>query len=172
MEIKYSLVGRYMEGSTIIGYQLQSENESLKVKRDTLETMVEQGIVNNCKVIKDNGKTYIKGVGIKISELPALNMLANGKVVNQSNSDITGDQDGTKVGMELVGRMLDGDTVIGYVVKDSTGSEYKLPCEKVWQLTRAGSISNAQAQISGKFKLLLGVGIEIHKLPSVQVSKA
>lgn len=153
---RYKITGRYMEGIQIIGYQLLSETgETSKIKKETMEKMAEQGLITNCKVITYNNKVYVRGIGIRISELPILNISDN-------------KSDGTKSTMEIVGRLLSNTELVGYLVRESTGTEYRISKEKAWLLTMEGTISNAEARISGDNKLILGKGIELRKLPSIQ----
>lgn len=153
---KYKLTGRYMEGIKIIGFQLLSEaGEASKVKRETVEKMAEQELITNCKVIKDSNKVYLRGIGVRISELPILN-------ISDSKSD------SKKSTMEIVGRLIQGTELVGYLIRESTGTEYRISKEKAWTLTMEGVISNAEARISGENKLILGKGVELRKLPSIQ----
>jgi ATP-binding cassette subfamily F protein 3 len=70
---------------------------------------------------------------------------------------------------KITHRLMNGNNVEGYAVIDRAGKPYKLSKEKVWQLAREKAIENATAQVSGKQKILRGIGIELRDLPSLQI---
>lgn len=157
----YKLIGRYMEGIKIIGYQVQSDSgEISKIKKETMEKLAEQGAISNCRIIRDNGKVYVRGVGVRICELPAVNVTGNSDAANGTNSTI-----------EIISRILDKDEVVGYLVEDSTGRKYRISKEKAWTLSMEGKISNTTAKVSGSNKLISGNGIKLKNLPSMQVDE-
>lgn len=160
LQVRYKLTGRYMEGTQIIGFHiLSSSGESIKCKKADVEKLAERGIIDNCRLIEFNGVNYIKGVGIRISELPVMN-LRSGESIN----DTTG-----RECLSVTKRIMSGNNVEGYVVVDTNNKQYRLSKEKVWQLARQKLISNVTAQLNGKQKILRGVGIELRELPTVQL---
>ncbi len=160
----YKIVGRYMDGVQVIGYQLMDSNgNSIRAKKSDVERLADEGFVENCRVIEYNGVNYIKGVGIRISELPVMN-LRTGEIKNSQ----AGDTDSIAK-LVITTRLMRGNSVVGYMVKDASGKQYRLSKEKVWQLAREKAISNAMAQVSGQQKILRGVGIELRDLPAIQI---
>ncbi len=160
LPVRYRLAGRYLEGNEIVGYHLISSNgESLRCKKSDVEKLAERGLIDNCRLIEYNGVNYIKGVGIRISELPVMNL-------RTSMMDCA---EGSRPQLTITKRIVNGNNVEGYVVVDQMGKSYRLSKEKVWQLARQKLISNAMAQLCGKQKILRGIGIELRNLPTIQV---
>ena len=151
----YKIVGRYMDGVSIVGYHLIDANgNSDKVSKKDVEKLAGAGLIANCTIVEYEGSNYIRGIGIKISEIPVMN------IRNTNNLN-------TKSNLMIKCKILSGDRLIGYGVVDIHGKEYKLSKEKIWQLAREKSIVNAAAQVVNNQKRLVGLGIELSKLPIV-----
>ena len=125
------LVGRYMHGVDLVGYQITDLNGlSMQVSKAEAEQLALDGFIVNCTLIELEHKRYIKGVGIRISELPVLNT-RTGEI---KNSQIDGAK--TVASLTIVARLKQGQSVVGYIVKDTAGKQYRLSNEKVWELCR------------------------------------
>lgn len=162
--LTYRLVARYMNGPELVGYQITSSvGDSINVKKAVAEQLAAEGLIENCKVIVIDGKTYVKGVGIRISELPVLNM-RTGEVRNIQATGVKSVNT-----MVVVARMVASQRVVGYIVKDASGKQYRLSKDKVWELARSKRITNVSAELNGLSKILRGEGIYLNKLPTVNV---
>lgn len=158
--MNYKLSARVMEGSQIVGYKLlDEEGNETRIKKETVENLAEEGLIVNCTVIEDNGKKYLKGLGISISELPVIDLKQN------ESSKIA--SEGKK--LRLVKRVLDkGKGLTGYIAESDDNQEYRLSLEETWVLCRKGVILNAKAQLSENTKLLVGIDSELRLLPTVE----
>jgi hypothetical protein len=124
------------------------------ISKKDVEKLAGAGLIANCTIVEYEGSNYIRGIGIKISEIPVMN------IRNTNNLN-------TKSNLMIKCKILSGDRLIGYGVVDIHGKEYKLSKEKIWQLAREKSIVNAAAQVVNNQKRLVGLGIELSKLPIV-----
>lgn len=149
----YKLTGRIMKGTNIIGYEVaDNSGRVMRLKREDIIRLAWNGEIENCIAVKCDDTIYLKGKGIRISELPIVDNTAN-------NSKV----------LTLKGRILKGYDLIGYLVTDDNNNEYKVSREKVWQLARMQRICNATAQINGSRKIIRGKGIALRSLPEIIV---
>lgn len=148
-DIKYKLLGRYMQGAQIIGFKVADTNNSVKMfKYSDVEELIQRGLVEDCAIIVDENNKYIKCNGFRLSELPL--------VQSKSESDLK---------LSIVARVFKDGKLIGYIAADGTGTEYRLSKDKVWQKARDGAFTNIAASYSNGSKILRGVGIELRNLP-------
>lgn len=133
-------IGKYMLGGELVGLLLEDGSEYLAVRVKEVVELAREGGIENVKVIEHDGKYYLKGIGIKISELPNKGVFP----ANKDEVSIDGNYLEIKSGIEL-----NGETV-GFIVK-SKSREYKLSKAKVWQLAISGAVRGVVAKrVGGK----------------------
>lgn len=134
----YNIVGRYMNGTSVVKYELleQDGTSKMTVSKHELIELTNNGYVLNCKTIKNGEDTYgISGIGCKISELPVINL--NKRVDITKNSD---DEYGKCI--EATARLIYGDNggivrsygigmhatglTVGYILKNISKKRIKL----------------------------------------------
>lgn len=166
-DIRYTLVGRFMDGVNLVGYQvMDTHGNPSSVAKDRAIGLARSNLINNARLVEDRAtnKSYLVGVGVKISQLPALNMRTGAaKNISQDHGSMTT--------LAVIARIMSGTKVIGYVVKDAKGQEYNLSQEKVWQLAREKLVSNVVAQMDKRHKILRSAdrNRELRSLPTVAV---
>ena len=161
----YAIVGRYMDGVRVIGYDLETvgEGKRLRLPKKAVETLALNKQIINCTAQKyTDPKTnkvmvVLKGVGCKISDLPCIN-------INKPEK-----KDKRAV---IVKRIVEGKYTYGYTVLTYSGEERDLTREQVMELARRGALKNARAQMLKGKLLLRGVNCELAKLPIKKVSEA
>lgn len=141
--VSIKCIGRYMLGGELVGLLLENGSEYLAVRvKEAVELAIE-GSIENMKVIQYEGKYYLKGVGIRLSEFPNKGVFP----ANEDEVSIDGNYLEIKSVIEL-----DGEAV-GFIV-NSKSREYKLSKAKVWQLAVSGAVRGVLAKRRGGKKYL------------------
>lgn len=171
--IKYSVVGRYMKGSTVSGYHLVGDDGSqAQVTKNQLIRLVDQGFVANCRVQMCNDSPLLRGKGIKLNDLPVYD---ENKQELKGVSNVGGVKPRTNDPNSVFGqlvikkRIMYGSSCIGYVVANVANVEKRLSRAKVIELAAERQIGNARIQRDNDKILLRGVGIALDKLPVIYV---
>lgn len=169
-KIMYQIVGRYMDGSEVTGYHLQSmeTGKSGRFTREQVSFLVGRGQVTNCQGQIYQDKVILRGIGISLDQLPV--QQENGGL---SRTDSVGkirrgtsSEDAMTQAM-VIGVIVDGRNVIGYMLRNAGGGQIKLSRQKVMELAKAGRIGNMRYQESNGKAILRGVGINLNELPVV-----
>lgn len=172
VKVSYSIVGRYMNGKEVTGYQIQStKGESKRVTREQLCLLVGRGDITNCTGQVYKKKVILKGKGININDLPIVDE-KNSKVKNtdkigavkkgKSNTDAVNQ-------LMIVRKLVSGGKPVGYVLRNAGGAERKIKRDEVVTLAKNGGIGNARVQMYKGKPLLRGVGINLNALPSEEM---
>lgn len=169
--MKYSVVGRYMQGSEVTGYHLVGEDgvTQHKVTKDQLILLIDRGIILNCRMQMLQGKPLLRGKGINIGELPVFDE-KTGQIKRMENAPTVrtkGNTAATLGQIHIIGRITKGVSVVGYVTRDNGGIERNMSRDKVIELAAQKMIANATVQkYNGKY-LLRGAGVSLEELPSI-----
>lgn len=171
--IKYSVVGRYMRGSTVSGYHLVGDDGSqAQVTKNQLIRLVDQGFVGNCRVQMCNDSPLLRGKGIKLNDLPVYDenkqKLKGAESINGVKPR-TNDPNAVFGQLVIKKRIMYGSSCIGYVVANVANIEKRLSRAKVIELAAERQIGNARIQRDNDKILLRGVGIALDKLPVIYV---
>lgn len=129
----YKLVAVIMDGVTIKGYKIVSENGDTKnIQVSALDELVRDGEVQGVSLVEYEGKEYFTGLNLKDLMIESTHNL---KVVKPIESD---------------------NSIIGYICTDSKGAEKNISAKKAWNLAATDCIENAKASFSkdadGKIK--------------------
>lgn len=144
----YKITGKYMNGASVIGFQLEDTLGNIKTykTRDT-EKLIEQGKIPGWGMVESDGQVYMCSQTLKISQVPTLSAQQR---------------------MTVTHRVLSNGQPVGYVAIDAKGDSLKITRDKLWIAARAGVVTNVAAQLSGRTKVLRGIGIELRSLPSIK----
>lgn len=169
-KIQYSIVGRYMNGTEVTGYHLQSieTGKAGKFTREQVIFLVGRGQVTNCQAQLYQDKVILRGVGISLDELPVKQ--ESGEL--QRTGNIGKVRKGTQVEdamtqFLIVGSIVNGRSTIGYVIRNSGGQTKKIDRETALNLAKNNRLGNARVQeYNGKI-ILRGVGTNLSDLPTI-----
>lgn len=167
-KILYQIVGRYMNGSEVTGYHLQSMETGKQGKYTKEQTifLVGRGQVTNCSGQIYQDKVILRGVGVSLEDLPVKQ--ENGSL---SRTDLIGkvrkgtSSEDAMIQAMVVGSIVDGRNVVGYILKNAGGGTIKAPRDRVIELARNGRIGNMRVQQSNGKDIIRGVGVDLGKLP-------
>jgi hypothetical protein len=171
---EYQLVGRYYDGKTVVGYQLQSieSNKTGVYTKEALAYLIGRNQVTNCQGAINNDQFILRGVGMSIDDLPVVN--ADGVVSRTDN--IGKVRRGTSAADALnqfiiIGVIKNGKNVIGYRVRNAGGGESNLSRPKILELAKQGRIGNARVQNYNGQVILKGVNVNLKTLPLIDATK-
>ena len=140
-KLTFNVTGRYMDGTKVIGYQLVgSDGSQLQVNNERIIFMIGRGEVANMRIQYSNGNVVPRGKGVNLLKLPAFDVNKNDF---RNNKTASGNSTGAMGQQEIVARIMRGKRVEGYVLRDYSGAEKKLPRNKVIELASNKIISNA-----------------------------
>lgn len=173
--IKYSVVGRYMTGSTVTGYHLVGDDGSqVQVTKNQLIRLVDQGVIGNCRVQMYNDNPLLRGKGINLNSLPVYDEKNQSLKRTENLGGVkpkTSDPNAVFGQLLIKGRIMHGNTCIGYIVQNAGGVEKRLSRAKVIEMATERQIGNARIQKNNDKILLRGVGVSLDKLPVIYVDK-
>ena len=184
MVVIYSVVGRYMVGSTVTGYHLVGNDGSqLPVAKDRVIYMIGKGLVENLRVQSNGNELIIRGKGVNLNTLPIYDeskqdFRATKASQKASDSAVQPKKDSTTNLMgqfKIIKRIMYKTTCLGYIVVDHSGQERKFSRDQVIKLAVQKLISNATVQRytnteKGETNLILrGAGVDLTSLPVVLV---
>lgn len=171
-KVFYAIIGRYMNGKEVTGYQLQDEGgKSKRYTKEQVYFLVGKGAVTNCSGQIYEDKVILKGKGINLNDLP----IADEKSGSIKNTEVVGKVRKGKTSTDvmnqciIVGRLEANGRTVGYTVKNAGGATRKLKREDVLTLAKNGGIGNARVQMYKGKPLLRGVGINLNDLPSEEM---
>ena len=146
---KYTIVGRYMDGSTVTAYHLlDGEGQQRRVTREQVIFLVGRGEVSNCKGQLHKESVLLRGVGINITDLPIVNEktgeLKNtdglGRIARGSTNEQAISQ------LMIVGKVVSGNKVVGFTVANAGGRSKDISRAQANKLAKQMRIGNARYQ--------------------------
>lgn len=171
--VQYQIVGRYMDGTSVTGYQMQSieTGKSGKFTREQAAFLVGRGQVTNCDASIYQDKVIFKGIGVSLESLP---IIRDGKVSNTDRighvrKDVTPEQAVNQ--LMISGVIVSGRNTVGYVIRNAGGQEKKIKREDCLKLASQNRLGNARIQNYNGKVILRGVGVNLNELPVINVGK-
>lgn len=171
--VQYQIVGRYMDGTSVTGYQMQSieTGKSGKFTREQAAFLVGRGQVTNCDASIYQDKIIFKGIGVSLESLP---IIRDGKVSNTDRighvrKDVTPEQAVNQ--LMISGVIVSGRNTVGYVIRNAGGQEKKIKREDCLKLASQNRLGNARIQNYNGKVILRGVGVNLNELPVINVGK-
>lgn len=171
--VQYQIVGRYMDGTSVTGYQMQSieTGKSGKFTREQAAFLIGRGQVTNCDASIYQDKIIFKGIGVSLESLP---IIRDGKVSNTDRigyvrKDVTPEQAVNQ--LMISGVIVSGRNTVGYVIRNAGGQEKKIKREDCLKLASQNRLGNARIQNYNGKVILRGVGVNLNELPVINVGK-
>ena len=171
--VQYQIVGRYMDGTSVTGYQMQSieTGKSGKFTREQAAFLVGRGQVTNCDASIYQDKVIFKGIGVSLESLP---IIRDGKVSNTDRighvrRDVTPEQAVNQ--LMISGVIVSGRNTVGYVIRNAGGQEKKIKREDCLKLASQNRLGNARIQNYNGKVILRGVGVNLNELPVINIGK-
>lgn len=168
-KIQYQIVGRYMDGSEVTGYHLQSidTGKSGRYTKDQVCFLVGRGQITNCTAQLYKDIVLLRGNGMSLEDLPIIR--EDGEL---RNSDSLGNiRKGTLATdavemFNIVGAIKSGRNTVGYVLQNAGCGIKKVKRDQVIRLAQQGKIGNARVQNYNGTVILRGIGCSLDELPS------
>lgn len=171
--VQYQIVGRYMDGTSVTGYQMQSieTGKSGKFTREQAAFLVGRGQVTNCDASIYQDKIIFKGIGVSLESLP---IIRDGKISNTDRighvrKDVTPEQAVNQ--LMISGVIVSGRNTVGYVIRNAGGQEKKIKREDCLKLASQNRLGNARIQNYNGKVILRGVGVNLNELPVINIGK-
>lgn len=172
---EYQLVGRYMDGKSVIGYHLycMDNGKNGRYTPEQFAYLVGRGQVTNVEgqVFKDD-MLYRGTNGTDINKLPVQNAdgtLSRTQNVGHIRKGATGQDVMTQLMfVAKIRHPRDRRKLLGYVVQNSGGRQQQLNMDEAYQAARSGKIGNARAQLCNGDQLIkANEGYSLGNLPEV-----
>lgn len=177
VKLEYQIVGRYMDGSEVVGYHLHclSNGKSARYTREQVAFLVGRNQVTNCTGQIYQDKLLLRGVGMSLDSLPV-------QQVQQQDGSLTRAEGlgrikrGTSAANAMTQLMVckaivNGRYTVGYVVKNAGGGMANISRDKMIELAKAGRIGNVRYQDNNGKPILRGIDINLNELPTIQASE-
>lgn len=181
----YSVIGRYMNGRNVLGYQIQNDATGAqhKVSRPKLIELCQKGQMTNCRVQKDPTRVaageaprescmLIRGIDINMNTLPIFDEKDGvmKRTENLGTAKMHGTTPQSAFGrLRITGKLVCGRDTIGFVVSNAGGVSKRLRKDQVVQLIQQKQIGNARVQMDRGTLLVRGIGDDFNNIPKIQV---
>ena len=171
---EYQIVGRYMDGSEVVAYHLQSleQGKSGRYTKDQVYYLVGRDQVTNCTGQIYQDKVLLRGKGISLDDLPikyedgeTKNMEQVGRIKRGTSAEQAMEQ------FMIVGTVKSGRNTVGYTIQNVGGATKDIDREQLIQLASDGKIGNARVQNSQGRTILRGINVNIDELPSKNIDR-
>ncbi len=174
--VQWQIVGRYMSGTEVTGYHLQSieTGKSGRFTRAQVCYLVGRNQITNCTGSLAKDGVILTGRGMNLASLPSVQE-NNGKLKNTGEGGRVKRGTSNGAAMEqftLISSIKAGNRVLGYGVKNYGGAIKKLQLSVVLKLAQSGKINNARLQMWNGKPLLRGVGCNLNSLPVEKIQLA
>lgn len=159
----YEIIGRVLQGTTVIAYILQNKANGTigTMEKGIVEQLALNKQIYNCTAQIYNGIVNLKGINCKLSKLPKYDMNCN-RVEDTSNQ-----KKKLRADLKLVGKVQSGRVISDYIVSSiyEPNKLMKLPRDTVIKLAQEGRLVNAKSQMNGNEAMLRGVaGVNLAQL--------
>lgn len=184
-DLKYMIVGRYMDGTRVVGYHLKLSNGThRRYSREALAFLVAKGVVLNCsgRIEESNGGsiqfcgkngTVLTDLPIqKVSELPKKKKEFN-EESHQHMEKVLKSEEAKVAITHLVCHDDDSRVILGYIVKNANNHQQYVDRQSIKKIAACGLILNARVQkANGKVILRSSDdNAKLTDLPKVKYSK-
>lgn len=171
-KVIYAIVGRYMNGKEVTGYQLQdARGKSRRFTKEQVYYLAGKEVITNCTGQIYEDKVILKGKGMSLNDLP----IADERSGEIRNTSLIGRVKKGKTQVDamnqymIVGKLTSGGKVVGYVIRNAGGAIRRTDKNTVLEMAKEGKIGNARVQMYNGMPLLRGVGENLNNLPCEEV---
>lgn len=181
-EVLYTVTGRYMNGTSLVGYQFRgSDGTEISLDKNRTIYMISNGLITNLRIHPGtDGEPIIRGKGVNLNTLPVLNLNTGTlRNTNVQTVGIGGSKPITRVSTQATSYTIEKqivymETCIGYILRDNKGIERKKSKDEVKHLAIQRLITNATVKKWDKPDntteiILQGVNCDLRALPVVYV---
>lgn len=173
--VQYQIVGRYMNGTSVTGYQVQSSDggKTAKLTREQVALLVGRGQVVNCGATIYRDKLIFKGIGVNLDSLPMMRDTSVQAAKNQADSaDMTNAARESVQSFPVISAVIvNGRNTVGYVLKNAKGEEKKVSRKDCLILARDKKIGNVRLQMYNEKPILRGAaGTNLNELPVINIA--
>lgn len=167
-QAKYTVVGRYMDGATVMAYHLLDiDGEQRKLTREQVIFLVGKGDISNCKGQLHKNKVLLRGIGININDLP----IVDEKTGNMKNTDNLGriargaTNAQALAQFTIIGKIVQGSKVVGFTVANVGGATRDITRAQAETAAKQMKIGNARIQDYKGRPILRLLNIKMGELP-------
>jgi len=165
---RYTIVGRYMDGSSVTGYHLLDVNgEQRRVTREQVIFLVGKGDISNCRGQLHKDDVILRGVGINLNDLPVVNE-NTGELKNTANLGRVARGATTEQALAqfmIVGKIIQGNRTIGFTIANAGGATKDISREQAEKLAGRLRIGNARLQEYKGRKIIRLINGKMEDLP-------
>lgn len=167
-KVEYQIVGRYMNGTEVVGYHLQSieTGKSGRYSREQVYYLVGRDQVTNCTGQIYQDKVLLRGKGISLDSLPIINEEGELKRAESVGKVRRGTSASQALEQFMVVKLIkDGRNTVGYVIQNAGGATKRISKEEAFKLADSNKLGNARLQNYKGVLSLRGVNTNLDELP-------
>ena len=171
----YQIVGRYLDGNKTVAYHLQDMDAGIdkKYTREQVYYLIGRGQITNCEAQIYQDKVLLRGVGMSLKDLPAVQIetgeLSNTESVGHVRRGATPEEVMTQ--FNLVGIVTVDGKLAGYTISNSAGQTIDVKREKIIELAQEKKLGNATVQNYKGRVIIRGKGIKLSELPKKEMQQ-
>lgn len=166
----YEIVGRYMDGNSVIAYHMidHASGKSGRFTREQVIHLIGKGRVMNCKAQLYKDKVILRGTTVSLEQLPV--KMVDGKISRTKNMENSTSTDIMNQ-VVIIYRITNNNAIVGYVVKNPAGRTNNINKATALKLAMNNKIGNAKYTLNNGVPGLVGVGMNLSSLKTVELSK-
>mgnify|MGYP001079768618 CR=1 FL=1 len=169
MVTMYNVVGRYMDGSSVVAYHLTSNDGSwIKADKEKTIWLIQQGLIGNMRTqVASDGEVIIRGRGTNLNKLP---------VYDENKQSIRG-KNGTQSNKKdidmftITRRIIKKEGIVGYEIVNRGGKRFNVGNSAAKKLATKKRLTNAVLKkyrsSDGVRFVLVGYGCNLNELPYI-----
>lgn len=149
MKVYYRVIGRYVNGNTVIGYVFSgSDGSKHSFNKDKTIYLIGKGLVENMRIQSaDDGSVIIRGKGTNLNNLPVV------------------DARELKARLKVIGKVTDGNKITAYDFLDINGKRKTLGLTDTVKACKNGIVNNLDIRRDDKGYRINGIGFDVKELP-------
>lgn len=166
---EYQIVGRYMNGKNVVGYDIKNNETGkvIKCSKNQVFYLVGSEQITNCTGQIYGTSVILRGKGMSLDDLPV--KVVPLKEVKSEELQVNNEQSKVTNKKTITTVYKQGRNVIEVDLTSSEGTVEKCSYANLIERARNGEIANARAQKYQDRYILRGVGCNLSELPVVQL---
>lgn len=152
MEIKYGLIGKWINAGEIAGFFIiDDNNKKAFISKDKAIQLAENGMLVNWEALTDdNGNKYLVGKDLNLRDIPTM--------INEEFDSI-----------KIITKVLKNDKLFGYVCIDNNGNKHNFKANKVWEIAKTGKIEGIKTKRSSTNRILESNDMALRKIGTIKI---